>query len=434
MSDISGDLFVSDGLLVNRIDASTATMTAYAGNGLRGGNAGDNGPATQANIVALDSLALDASGNLYVGGVATVRRVDAVTKTIMTYAGTESGCNPTANPGCGDGGPATSATFGFISGLATDSTGNLYISDETLNRIRRVDAVTGIITNYAGTGVAGYTGDNGPATSATLATPFGLAFDAQDNLYVADSGNNVIRKIDNTAQHNITTYAFNGLATFGGDGSSALSASMNFPQQVALDANGNLFIGGGFDNVVRRVDASDQTVITVAGDINNLDGGFSGDGGPSTQALLSNFGVAVDGSENLYIGDSGNNRIRSVHLAPVAVVNATSLQPFGNVLPGAMSNPGLITVTNTGLDDLTITNVTVPTGFVLSNLCVNPSTQAPTPVSPTAGSCSLEIVFAPPADAAAGTVFSGNLTFSANDPANPSFSFPLRAPQVRYLA
>ncbi|HUJ82787.1 MAG TPA: hypothetical protein VLW83_12955, partial [Candidatus Acidoferrales bacterium] len=304
VTDGVGDLFLNNNFQVNRVDSSTQTINAYAGNGIKGlvHGGGDNGPAPQANINPF-ALARDSSGNLFVSDSRlSVRRVDAATQTITTYAGTGIRCNPTANPTCGDGGPATSAVFYFISGLATDSQGNLYISEARLHRVRRVDAVTRIITNYAGTGVAGYSGDNGPATSATLATPFGLAFDAQDNLYVADSGNNVIRKIDNTAQHNITTYAFNGLATFGGDGSSALSASMNFPQQVALDANGNLFVGGGFDNVVRRIDSSDQSVITVAGDIHNLDGGFSGDGGPSTQALLSNFGVAVDGSENLYIG------------------------------------------------------------------------------------------------------------------------------------
>ena len=426
VADSAGDLFLANDFRVSRVDGSTQTITTYAGNDIDGtyviGN-GDNGPATQANFYSPFGLALDSLGNLYVADSGlVVRRVDGVTNTITTYAGTGAVCNPTTSPGCGDGGAAASATFGNIGGMATDSSGNLYISDTNLDVVRRVDAVTGTISTYAGTGVAGYSGDGGPATFATLSVPYGLAFDSQDNLYVADAANNVIRKIDNTAQHNITTYAFNGSPTFGGDGGAALSASMHFPAQVALDANGNLFVGGGYDNVVRRIDANDQSVITVAGDIHNLDGGFSGDGGPSTQAMLSNFGVAIDSNENLYIADAGNNRIRSVHLAPVANVNTSLLPPFGTVLPGAASNPGLIDITNNGLDDLNITNVTVPAGFTLQNLCINPATLAPTPISPVAGSCSLEVFFTPPANAAPGAVFSGNITFSTNDPTNPSFS------------
>ena len=388
--------------------------------------AGDNGPATQANINPF-TLARDISGNLYVSDSRlSVRRVDALTQTITTYAGTRARCVRSSNPSCGDGGPATSASFVLISGLATDSHGNLYISDSRLNRIRRVDASTGIITNYAGTGTAGYSGDNGPATSATLSTPFGLAFDAQDNFYVADGANNVIRKIDNTALHNITTYAFNGLAGFGGDGDSALSASMSFPEQIALDANGNLFVGGGMDNVVRRIDAGDQTIVTVAGDIHNLDGGFSGDGGPSTQALLSNFGVTIDGKQNLYIADAGNNRIRSVHLAPVAVIDSSLLVPFGTILPNQTSSSEEVTISNTGLDDLTITNVSAPTNFAVTNDCPFNSLGVAF-VSPGGSSCLLLVAFAAPANAAAGTVFSGNITFSTNDPANPSVSLPVTA-------
>ena len=428
VSDTSRNLFLTSNFGVNRIDASTRIITQYAGNGLeRGlggaGGIGSSGPAIQAAIDPYLGLALDSSGDLFIGELFDVARVDAATKTITTYAGTGLGCPPVVPPPtCGDGGPATSATFYVITGLAADSQGNLYISDGFLNRIRRVDVSTGVITNYAGTGTAGYSGDGGPATSATLSYPYGIAFDSQDNLYIADAVNNVIRKVDNTPAHNISTYAFNGLPTFGGDGGPALSGSMQVPLEVALDASGNLFVSGGYDNVVRRIDAGDQSVITVAGDVNNLDGGFSGDGGSSTQALLDNFGVAVDGNKNLYIADTGNNRIRSVHLAPVANVNASLLQPFGVVLPGTASNPGLVTITNNGLDDLTVTNVTVPAGFTLSNLCANPVTQAPTPISPVAGSCSLDIIFAPPANAASGAVFSGNVTFSTNDPANPSVS------------
>jgi trimeric autotransporter adhesin len=428
VSDASGNLFVLDNAGVDRFDSSSKTLGAYAGNSsiygvTFGPGNGDNGPANQADFFLPFTLALDSSGDLFVDDFSLwVRRVDGLTKTITTYAGTGAKCNPTATPGCGDGGSATGATFVNISGMATDSGGNLYVADSGQNRVRRIDKTTGLITNYAGTGTAGYSGDNGPATSATLSFPVGLAFDSQDNLYVADAGNNVIRKIDNTAQHNITTYAFNGLPTFGGDGGTSLSASMQFPDQVALDANGNLFVGGGNDNVVRRIDATDQSVITVAGDVNDLDGGFSGDGGPSTQAMLDNFGVAIDGNKNLYIGDAGNNRVRSVHLAPVA--SAASFLPtsFGPLLPGTSSSPGTVAITNSGLDDLAITSVNVPTDFVFSSNCSKPAPPALS-ISP-GGSCFLLVSLSPAANASAGTI-TGNLTFSTSDPANPSFSFPL---------
>ena len=432
VGDSSGNLFVQDYVGVDRFDASSKTLGAYAGNSSISGTTfgpgnGDNGPANQADFVSPSTLALDGSGDLFVNEFNRwVRRVDGATKTVTTYAGTGLKCNPTATPGCGDGGPATSATFVNISGMAADSGGNLYVADSAQNRIRRIDKTTGVISNYAGTGAAGDSGDNGPATSATFHTPFGLAFDAQDDLYVADAANNVVRRIDNTTQHNITTYAFNGLAAFGGDGGTALTASMQFPSQVVLDANGNLFVSGGMDNVVRRIDQADQTVTTVAGDIHNLDGGFAGDGGPSTQALLSNFGVAIDANKNVYIGDAGNNRIRTVHLAPVAVVNSSLLQPFGTILPGQSSASEEVTITNTGLDDLAITNITAPTNFVVTNECVNPVTDVSS-VSPGAATCFLMVTFVAPPAATAGTVFSGNLTFSTSDPANPSFSLPVTA-------
>ncbi len=428
-SDSSGNLFFLDRFSINRYDSGSQTLGAYAGNGLEGINIGpgngDGGPAAQATLFYPSAVGLDSSDNLYVGDDDLwVRRVDAITKAITTYAGTGATCNPSETPGCGDGGPATSATFMGIVGTATDSAGNLYISDARLNRIRRVDVATGIITNYAGTGVRGYSGDGGPATSATLSYPYGLAFDSQDNLYVADTLNNVIRKIDNTPAHNITTYAFNGLPTFGGDGGTALSASMQYPYEVALDARANLFVGGGNDNVVRRIDAVDQSVITVAGDVSNLDGGFSGDGGPSTQALLDNFGVAVDGNENLYIADTGNDRIRSVHLAPVGVVTTSLPASFGPVFAGSSSSSGEVLFGNTGLDDLIVTGISAPAGFVVTNDC-NVNLSGAVSVSPSSNqSCPLVLTFSPAAGTPPGTI-TGNLTFTTNDPANPSLSFPL---------
>jgi uncharacterized repeat protein (TIGR01451 family) len=435
-ADSAGDLFLVDngGFRIRKVNAATQDITNYAGNGIAGAPGaanGDGGLATQANITSLAvyGMTLDSSGNLYFTDASNlvVRRVDAQTGLVTLVAGTYGQQCTSGN--CGDGGPATSATFIFPDGVAVDASGNVYIADAANNRIRVVSmdgAVPGNISNFAGTGQAGPP-SNGVALTATLNSPAGMVFDANGNLYFADGGNNVIRKIDTSG--NISTVAFNGLPTFGGDGGSALSASMFGPGAVALDAAGNMFVGGGFDNVVRRIDAQAQTVITVAGDINNLDGGFNGDGGLAPQSLLSNFGVAVVTNpttkvNTLYIADPGNNRTRKVVLAPTAVVDSSLLMPFGPVLAGASSNPGEVTITNNGLDDLIVTNVSVPAGFTLSNDCQIPG-AAPTPVAPGGGECLLEVAFTPPVGTAGGTLFSGNLTFNTNDPANPSFSFPL---------
>ena len=424
----AGDMFIIDtgGYRVRRVDHQTHVISNYAGNGIQGiqalGN-GDNGPATQGSLSRPQALALDGAGDLYIADVNAhvVRRVDAVTGTITTVAGNGTVCHVTATPGCGDGGQAINATFRFPFGVAVDSKGNLYIADAGLNRIRVVDVTTGVINNYAGTGAAGYSGDGNPATAATLNSPEGMAFDANGNLFFADGNNNRIRKIDTSVPPVISTYAFNGIATFGGDGNNALSASMQFPAQVALDPNANLFVGGGFDNVVRRIDAAAQTVITVAGNVTNLDGGFAGDNGPSTSALLQNFGVAIDANQNLFINDLGNNRVREVPLAPVTVVSPTSLMNFGSILAGAISNPQLVTVVNNGLADLMVTNITAPAGFTVTPACI--VVQTTSQIIDPGGSCFLSVEFTPPASGAGGTVFGGNVAFSTNDPANPSFSF-----------
>ncbi|MGB0036735.1 MAG: hypothetical protein WBP79_14790, partial [Candidatus Acidiferrales bacterium] len=436
IADSAGDLFILDAAAsrIRKVNATTQVITNFAGNGVVGPpglSNGDGGPALQANLTQLThGMAFDPIGNLYFIDRSNfvVRRIDT-SGTITRVAGTYGArCGGAQLPGCGDGGPATSALFRAPTGIAVDSKGNVYISDGGANRIR-VFSPGGNISNFAGTGTGGSA--NGTASTATFSVPWGIAFDANDNLYVADANNNLIRKIDNTAQHNVTTYAFNGLPTFGGDGGDALSASMQFPQQVALDSAGDVFVGGGFDNVVRRIDATSQTVITVAGDIHNLDGGFNGDGEASTQALISNFGLAIfknaaNNNNTLYIADGGNNRIRKVPLAPVAVVDTSLLTASGPVLPGATGNVGFVSISNTGLDSLTISNVAVTpsTGFTLVNDCANPITQAPVPVAPQ-GTCELELEFVPPAGTPGGTVFSANLTFSTNDPAHPSFSSPL---------
>ncbi|HEV2068166.1 MAG TPA: SMP-30/gluconolactonase/LRE family protein, partial [Acidimicrobiales bacterium] len=219
--------------------------------------------------------------------------------TITTVAGTDRGFS-------GDGGPATSAQLALPLGTKVDAQGNVYISDTANNRVRKVDP-SGKITTVAGTGTRGFSGDGGPATSAQLASPWGLEFDSLGNLYVADNANRRIRKID--ADGNITTVAGGGrFGRSNGDGGAATAAFLLGPQDVAFDAAGNLYIAEWGRHRIRKVDA-DGTITTVAGTTS----GFSGDGGPATAApLYAPSGIAFDPSGNLYIADAFNHRVRKV--------------------------------------------------------------------------------------------------------------------------
>jgi sugar lactone lactonase YvrE len=206
----------------------------------------------------------------------------------------------------GDGGPATSAGLSYPGGVAVDAAGNLYIADTSNHRVRKV-STSGTITTVAGNGTFGFSGDDGPATNATLSYPTEVAVDAVGNLYIADTGNLRVRKV--SASGTITTVAGNGIYGFSGDGGPATNASLVIPRGVAVDAVGNLYIADYGNSRVRKV-SSWGTITTVAG---NGSPGFSGDGGPATSAALGYpRGVAVDAAGNLYIADTDNNRVRKV--------------------------------------------------------------------------------------------------------------------------
>ena len=259
--------------------------------------------------------------------------------TITTIAGSPN------NPGfAGDSGSAVGSQLNFPFGLAVDKTGTLYIADGLNNRVRKVSG--GVITTVAGNGTAGFTGDNASATSAELNNPTGVAVDSSGNLYIADSGNNVVRKVANGT---ITTFAGNNSAGAGysGDGAAATGAQLNNPVGVAVDASGNVYIADAGNNVVRQVgggniitpavgfthpdgvaiDSSGNLYVadTVARRIVKFSGGayttvagngkpaFGGDDGPGAQASLNApMGLAVDASGNVYIADTLNGRIRKL--------------------------------------------------------------------------------------------------------------------------
>ena len=250
-------------------------------------------------------MAVDASGNLFIADTNnhSIRRVDAATEVITTVAGTGT------QGFSGDGGPATSASLSFPVDVAVDASGNLFIAETGNHRIRRVDAATEVITTVAGTSTPGFSGDGGPATSSSLANPRGVAVDAFSNLFIADRGNGRIRRVDGVTGV-ITTVAGTSTPGFSGDGGPATSAKLS-PSGVAVDAVGSLYIVSG-NHRIRRVDGATEVITTVAG-TGGFFGGFSGDGGPATSASLSSpAGVVVDAMGSLYIADSGNHRIRRV--------------------------------------------------------------------------------------------------------------------------
>ena len=234
----------------------------------------------------------------------------------------------------GDGGQATSASLSYPNGVAADGFGNLFIADFGNNRIRKVSA-GGVITTVAGNGPSGFSGDGGLATSATLNNPQGVAVDAAGNIYIADTYNHRVRKVSTSGI--ITTFAGYGTGGFFGDGGQATAATLLVPGGVAVDASGNLFIADTGNNRIRKVSAS-GIVTTVAGSgaVNSTTcvnqgtctGGFSGDGGLATSAVLFEpNGVAVDTSGNLFITDTYNNRIRKVSSASGVITTVAGNGP-----------------------------------------------------------------------------------------------------------
>lgn len=328
--DNEGNLFVSDAAenVVLRLDAKTSILTLVAGNGTAGFS-GDNGPAVSSQLNGPQGVTLDVAGNLYIadGGNNAIRKVS--NGVITTVAG-----NGTAGFS-GDNGPATSGQLSTPFGVAVDSAGNLYIADRDNYRIRKV--LNGIISTVAGNGVSGYSGDNGPAASAQMSDPQGLAVDSAGSLYVADEGNNCIRKISNGV---ITTVAGNGAPGSRGDGGPATSAELFFPFGVAVDSFGNLYIADAFSFRIREV--SNGVISTIAG---TGQSGFSGDNGLAINAQLNSAeSVAVDSAANVYIGDNLNYRVRKVSKGVISTV-------AGNGAPGFSGDGGPATTAQLAFPD-----------------------------------------------------------------------------------
>jgi trimeric autotransporter adhesin len=307
-----------------------------------GGGTDDGRPAIVTALANPYGVALDAAGNLYVADTNNnrIRRVAAGSGIISTVAG---------NGGfgfSGDGGPATAAGLYGPRGVAVDATGTLYIADTFSNRIREVAAGSGIISTVAGNDpIGGFSGDGLPATAARLGGPTGVAVDAAGNLYIADSGNNRIRKVAAGSGIISTVAGSSGPAGpytggFTGDGGPATTAMLSYPSSAVFDVAGNLYIADTGNHRIRKVAAGSGIISTIAGSgpFGENGGRFSGDGGPATAASLNGpSGVALDAAGNLYIADTSNNRIRKVAAGSAIISTVAGNGPVGN---GGFSGDG----------------------------------------------------------------------------------------------
>ncbi len=329
--DKIGNIFVGDDNGTVRKINTSGIISTFAGIADSFGYNGDGIPATSAKISSAYGIAFDKKNNLYFTDFSNyrLRKIDSA-GIITTFAGTGSATSS------GDGGPATAAGLGQVYGICFDTIGNLYISAQF--DVRKIDT-HGIITRYAGNGTSGFSGDGGMATNAQLGVPFGLAIDMNQNLYIADAGNRV-RKISSSGI--ITTIAGTGLDGYTGDGVPATSAEIYYVHNIFLDRCGNLYIADFFNNRVRMINGA-GIINTIAG---NGTAGNSGDGGPATAAMIASpIGVWLDSTGSIYIAAQISRNIRYIHMdscrnttdVGTQIIAETKLHVFPNPAAGVFS-------------------------------------------------------------------------------------------------
>jgi trimeric autotransporter adhesin len=376
--DASGNMYIADAYnhVIRLVTKSTGIITTVAGTIGRSGFTGDGAQATLGNLHRPRGIALDASGNIYIADTDN-NRIRLVTKStgfISTVAGRGPGSYT------GDGGQATAATLYAPRDVAVDASGNVYIADFYNNRIRLVTISTGIITTVVGNGKAGYTGDGGPAITASLNGCISIAFDESDNLYVADNSNNAIRLV--TKSTGIITTVMGPY-------------ELKSPRGIALDASGNLYIADDSDNRIRKVTKSTGQITTVAG---TGVSGYEGDGGQATLAkLYTCSGVAVDASGNVYIADTSNNRIRTYRTLDGSALPSPSSVP--STTPPSSSNalpsPSLSTTVSPNTMSPSVTTTVGPSASVTTT--VSPNAMSPSVITTVSPSASVTTTVSPSA-------------------------------------
>lgn len=346
--DRAGNVFSTDfaSYRVRRIVHDS--IFTYAGTGMPG-YTGDGAAATAATLHNPYAITVDTGGNVYVLEQYNdvVRKIDKATGVITTICGTGMGGF------YGEGVPGLTARMEQPSGLCMDKAGNLYIADRGNQRVRMMNMTTGIINTVAGTGTNGFSGDGAAATSANLSYPTGLCMDTLGNLYIADNANHRIRKVD-AVTGIITTVAGTGTPGFSGNGGPAVDAQLLQPNSIFMSRKGFLYISD-FGNNVIRIMGPDGGINNVVGSGGY---GYSGDGGPAPLATMAGpMAVFVDDSDNIYVADGGNSAIRKVQYSPVGISSVTrlnSLPVYPNpttgvcfVDAGAASGNATIVVCNT---------------------------------------------------------------------------------------
>ena len=347
--DTDGNLYLAEAAnhTIRKVDA-TGIITTIAGTGTQGFS-GDNGAATAATLDSPQGLALGTADNLYLADTHNqrIRRLNLSTGIITTIAGT-------GTPGFfGDNGLATAAQLNLPTAIALDKANNLYLADTANHRIRRIDFTSGIITTIAGAGTQAFFGDNGPATNANIDSPTGLAFDSADNLYLADTHNHRIRRID-AATGIITTIAGTGNASFSGDTTAATSASLALPHGLAMDPVGNLYLTDTANHRIRRIDATTGLITTIAGD------GIQAFDGDNAQAIAASLdsprATAISPTTLVTLADTANQRIRQLTAAPTPQTGIQTIAGLGLTAPGTLTLAALSVIAY-GTGQLTATLV-----------------------------------------------------------------------------
>jgi Bacterial Ig-like domain (group 3)/NHL repeat len=321
--DSAGNLYIAETAkhIIRKVDTAGHTIVV-AGTGVQG-LSGDMGSATAATLDSPQGLAFDGANDLYIADTHNhrVRRLNLLTGIIDTTAGTAPGFS-------GDGGLASSAQLLLPVALAMDFKGNLYVADSGNHRIRRIDGATGIITTVAGTGSQGFSGDDAFATQASIDSPTGLALDAAGNIFLSDTHNHRIRRID-AATGIITTIAGTGSQTFTGDSIPATAAALALPRGISIDGNGDIYLADNANHRIRRIAADTGIITTIAG---NGTQGFSGDSSPAVAASLDTpRSTALSAGSIVTLADAGNQRIRRLTAAPAPATNIETVAGFSPV-------------------------------------------------------------------------------------------------------